>query len=538
MQNKPSPYVTGVLSVPFAKEAPATSYFFSKRGNLVYDWTADHGQRIGVLPDAFSALPEEYQAHPVAMAIPGSTSEAYFFHGDQVIHYDYQKKAVLLGPFPISKPGEAFQYLPDPYTEGVDAILPAGDTSAWFFKGGRCVHYDLVEEDVVDDQEGLIGDLWPGIDPAFAQGITSAMHHPGADQGYLFVANKYQACKPSTGALGAVKATSDGPWHGIDLIAHGTMYVGTDTTVAEVDVDAGTEIPHDDFNARDYRFAFNQARDHFVVTDGGGLSKSISTGFEGPGPDIRQEWFGDARAVRYVDDDHIYVIDTDSFQGYPTAIMCMANSANGPHKKSSVKVDVDFTTGDRTLVQCWFTASRAWFIADTTNDHFWYGQSIASCDISHGGALDWVFLKDDQPQLTFATSAAVTADGTQSYVPAVGYLASVTDDGDFTLSGVPSPHAWQPVSVSDDGRVVCLTSSDETLVSLDSGATWTTLAIGGYDVAVHPNGASCYVAQLGGIQAASTGLIPGEYAGPLGEPLPVQVAVSDGGFALVPPWKS
>ncbi|MFE4396108.1 MULTISPECIES: hypothetical protein [Streptomycetaceae] len=536
MQNKPSPYVIGVLSVPFAKEAPATSYFFSKRGNLVYDWTADHGQRIGVLPDAFSALPEEYQAHPVAMAIPGSTSEAYFFHGDQVIHYDYKKKAVVLGPFPISKQGEAFAYLPDAYLGGVDAILPAGDTSAWFFKGDRCVHYDLVDEEVVDDQDGPIGDLWPGIDPAFAQGITSAMHHPGADQGYLFVANKYQPWTPSTGVLGAVKATSDGPWHGIELIAHGTMYVGTDTTVAEVDVDAGTEVPHDDYNAHDYRFAFNQARDHFVVTDGVGLSKSISTGFEDPAPNTWQEWFGDARAVRYADEEHVLVIDADSLQGYPTAIMCMVNSASGPGKKSSVKVDVDFTAGDMTLVQCWFTASRAWFIAVSKGD--WYGQIIASCDISQGGKLDWAALNGDQPLLVFTTSAAVTADGAHGHVPTVGYLVGVTDDGEFTVSAIPSSHAPTSVSVSDDGTVVCVTNPEETLVSLDSGATWKTLAIGGYDVAVHPNGASFYVAHVGGIQAASTGFVPGEYAGPLGEPLPVQATVGEGGFALVPPWKS
>ncbi|MER8100922.1 hypothetical protein [Kitasatospora sp. NPDC094016] len=517
----PSPYIVSAYNAPSATGGGTAGYFTSKRGDLVYDWAGNTGVR-GHQPDAFSSLPTGFAARPIVLPQSGSTTEAFFFAGNQVVLYDWSRQAVVGKVTDITN---KFSYLP--FVEGIDAVLPAvgGDDYVCFFRGGQCAVYDVTGDSQVSGPQAISA-YWQGADPAFdTSGVSAALHHPGEDRAFLFVDNRFQEFTPSTGkAVGALRKVSDGPWNGITLLSHGTVYVGTNKTLAVVDVDSGVVVRHDDVTCdAKMLVAANPGFDHLVFGDSDLVSNPSSV----DNPCVSgQPWCGNVLAVSYPADDRVYAIDSDAQLNGPVGILQFYPDKDGALlRENTVHVD----PGDLSVEGAGLSGNAACFVVEDEEGKVY----VDGVDASAGGTLS-----------ASTPLKGRTINGPIGFIPydnggdcgcviaGDGYIAYVDSDGGRSEE-VGSLKQCFGGCFSENSRLVYGLTYDSTTIVfdlLDPTGSMRTIKRLGYHVAVNPQETAIYLVQDGRIIAVDP-----ESGDILGDPIAVPGAGQDG-FILMRPW--
>ena len=85
---------------------------------------------------------------------------AFFFKGSKFAVYDIKADKVVKGPLPIlhSWPG-----LGEVFPNGIDTVLVVKSSTAYFFKGGKYVRYDIASDKVSSNGSHDIGGNWSGL---------------------------------------------------------------------------------------------------------------------------------------------------------------------------------------------------------------------------------------------------------------------------------------------------------------------------------------------------------------------------------------
>ncbi|MFH8789153.1 hypothetical protein [Streptomyces roseoverticillatus] len=183
------PGVNAAFSLP--DSGPSRASVFMVRG----DWAVRHEAAAVAPPAEGAAVRDLWPGLPTAYrngfdaACSTDTARVYLFKGATCVFYDVAQNATVppnSSPVPI---GDKFPGLrkdaPD-FADGIDAGLPAPDGTVYFFRGSRCVNYDIEGDEVLE--QGAIADFWHNPDhpdPGIADGIAAAFNHPATSNGYL-----------------------------------------------------------------------------------------------------------------------------------------------------------------------------------------------------------------------------------------------------------------------------------------------------------------------------------------------------------------
>ncbi|MFF7020271.1 cell surface protein [Streptomyces klenkii] len=183
------PGINAAFSTPDSGQARAS--VFMVRG----DWAVRHEAAAvappaegGAMRDLWPGLPAAYR-NGFDAACSTDTARVYLFKGATCVLYDFVQNATVPPNASPASIGDRFPGLrkdaPD-FAEGIDAGLPAPDGTVYFFRGSRCVNYDIEGDEVLE--QGTIADFWHNPDhpdPGIADGIAAAFNHPATSNGYL-----------------------------------------------------------------------------------------------------------------------------------------------------------------------------------------------------------------------------------------------------------------------------------------------------------------------------------------------------------------
>ena len=137
--------------------------------------------------------------------VTAAGDKAYFFTGDRYVRYDVKNDQVDEG-YPLTVAGQ----WPGLFTDGIDAALPTGDGSVFFFRADQCLRYDP-ENNAVLDGPRPIAEVWPGL---FTTGIDAVVTWPSGNV-YFFSGQQYQRYDGETDTVDPEAAFIADDWPGL-----------------------------------------------------------------------------------------------------------------------------------------------------------------------------------------------------------------------------------------------------------------------------------------------------------------------------------
>lgn len=146
-------------------------YFFRRAGYVRYNVATD---RVDVGPVAISrywgALPQRFQSNLDA-AVNWGDGFAYFFRGDRCVRYEIATNAVD-GPRAFS---HYFQNLPEFFQSNLDSVVNWGNGLVYFFKDDRYIRYNI-RRNTVDVASTEIARGWTALPERFRRRIKAAVN--------------------------------------------------------------------------------------------------------------------------------------------------------------------------------------------------------------------------------------------------------------------------------------------------------------------------------------------------------------------------
>ncbi|BAZ49247.1 hypothetical protein NIES4103_18580 [Nostoc sp. NIES-4103] len=134
------------------------AFFFKGNQYIRYDLDSDRADEGYPYPIGGTTWPG---LEPFADGIDAAFShngKVFFFKGNQYIRYDLDRNRANEGyPYPI---GETTWPGLEPFADGIDAVLNAGNGKAYFFKGNQYIRYDLNRDQADEGYPYLIRDHW------------------------------------------------------------------------------------------------------------------------------------------------------------------------------------------------------------------------------------------------------------------------------------------------------------------------------------------------------------------------------------------
>jgi N-acetylmuramoyl-L-alanine amidase/Hemopexin len=119
-------------------------------------------------------------------SLPKGSACAYFFKGKQYVRYNTATDAVDFAPKDIAT---SWPHLPANFQNNIDAIVNWGNGHAYFFKGSRCLRYNIAT-DRLDSGPEDIATLLPQLTGDFRSKIDAAVNW-GNGYVYFFNGAKY-----------------------------------------------------------------------------------------------------------------------------------------------------------------------------------------------------------------------------------------------------------------------------------------------------------------------------------------------------------
>jgi len=173
-----------------------TAYFFRGRKYVRYDVdpvTGAESVNLGVYPRdvgaAWTAMPESFRTG-IDAVVSWPDGFVYFFKGSKYVRWDATNDTVDAAIYPrdISDGWRAF---PASFAAGIDAAINWGDGRVFFFKGAKYIRYDIAD-DTVDPAiyPRDISDGWSDFPAAFAAGVDAAVNW-GNGSAYFFKGGQY-----------------------------------------------------------------------------------------------------------------------------------------------------------------------------------------------------------------------------------------------------------------------------------------------------------------------------------------------------------
>ncbi|OIJ66572.1 hypothetical protein WN71_017935 [Streptomyces mangrovisoli] len=151
--------------------------------------TVDHGSYPRAVADGWAAMPAPF-AQSIDAVVPWPDGFVYFFKGPQYVRWDATDNSVDASFYPHDI-ADQWPALPASFAAGIDAAVNWGDGRAFFFKGSKYVRYDIAQ-DFVDRTlyPRDIGDGWPDFPAAFRTGVDAAVNW-GNGSAYFFKGGSY-----------------------------------------------------------------------------------------------------------------------------------------------------------------------------------------------------------------------------------------------------------------------------------------------------------------------------------------------------------
>ncbi|MET7474884.1 hemopexin repeat-containing protein [Streptomyces sp. NPDC005648] len=139
--------------------------------------------------EAWTAMPASF-THGFDAALTWPDGYVYFFKGPQYVRWDATDDTVDASFYPHAT-ADQWPALPASFAAGIDAAINWGDGRAFFFKGSQYVRYDI-KDNFVDHNiyPRDISDGWPDFPAAFKNGIDAAVNW-GNGTAYFFKGGSY-----------------------------------------------------------------------------------------------------------------------------------------------------------------------------------------------------------------------------------------------------------------------------------------------------------------------------------------------------------
>jgi Hemopexin/Papain family cysteine protease len=126
---------------------------------------------------------------PVAFVRPNAVPiSAYFFKGGEYVHYDVAGDKVIEGSKPLD--GQHWGNWPAAWKLGINAAIDYGNGNVYFFKGSQYLRYSVPAKRVDNGYPSPISGNWPGFPAAWASGFDAAINW-GNGKVYFFKGNEY-----------------------------------------------------------------------------------------------------------------------------------------------------------------------------------------------------------------------------------------------------------------------------------------------------------------------------------------------------------
>src|SRR5262245_61621054 len=173
-----------------------TAYFFRGRKYVRYDVdpaTGAESVNLGVYPRdvsaAWTAMPESFRTG-IDAVVSWPDGFVYFFKGSKYVRWDATNDTVDAAIYPRDI-REGWRAFPASFAAGIDAAINWGDGRAFFFKGAKYIRYDI-GDDTVDPAiyPRDISDGWSDFPAAFAAGVDAAVNW-GNGSAYFFKGGQY-----------------------------------------------------------------------------------------------------------------------------------------------------------------------------------------------------------------------------------------------------------------------------------------------------------------------------------------------------------
>jgi matrix metalloproteinase-14 (membrane-inserted) len=126
---------------------------------------------------------------PVAFVRPNAALvSAYFFKGGQYVRYDVGADKVVDGALPLD--GRHWENWPQAWNSGINAAVDFGNGNAYFFKGSQYLRYDIPGQRVDDGYPRPIAGNWQGFPASWNSGFDAAINW-GNGKIYFFKGGEY-----------------------------------------------------------------------------------------------------------------------------------------------------------------------------------------------------------------------------------------------------------------------------------------------------------------------------------------------------------
>lgn len=151
--------------------------------------TVNHDFYPRGVAEAWTAMPAPF-THGIDAVVNWPDGFVYFFKGSNYVRWDATNDTVDASFYPHDTASQ-WPALPTSFAAGMDAAINWGDGRAFFFKGSKYVRYDI-ETDSVDQNiyPRDIAEGWPDFPAAFKSGVDAAVNW-GNGSAYFFKGGSY-----------------------------------------------------------------------------------------------------------------------------------------------------------------------------------------------------------------------------------------------------------------------------------------------------------------------------------------------------------
>lgn len=151
--------------------------------------TVNHDFYPRDVAEAWTAMPAAF-THGVDAVVNWPDGYVYFFKGPRYVRWDATNDTVDASFYPHDT-ADTWTALPASFAAGMDAAVNWGDGRVFFFKGPKYVRYDI-EGDIVDHNiyPRDISEGWSDFPAAFKQGVDAVVNW-GNGSAYFFKGGSY-----------------------------------------------------------------------------------------------------------------------------------------------------------------------------------------------------------------------------------------------------------------------------------------------------------------------------------------------------------